>query len=106
MRPEVSGLSRPLTERPHIGMRVGWPEMTAQIRDKRFWCLESEGEFTDIPYTCCQPSRIYAHSIVPVCPVRSLLPLSISSDVPKSDIIALGLHTHQWIHTSDEATPA
>lgn len=31
------------------------------------------------------------HSIVPVCPVRSRLRCSISSDVPKSEIIALGL---------------
>lgn len=32
-----------------------------------------------------------AYSMVPVCPDRSRLPLSISSLVPKSDIIALGL---------------
>jgi hypothetical protein len=31
------------------------------------------------------------YSIVPVWPVRSLFPLSISSEVPKSEIIALGL---------------
>lgn len=31
------------------------------------------------------------YSIVPVWPVRSLFPRSISSEVPKSEIIALGL---------------
>ena len=36
------------------------------------------------------------YSIVPVCPVRSLLPLNISSDVPKSEIIALGLNCGRW----------
>lgn len=40
------------------------------------------------------------YSIVPVWPVLSLFPLNISSDVPKSEMIALGLLAVSAVATS------
>lgn len=50
---------------------------------------ESEGR--KCPFASCTRVSGAMYSIVPVCPVLSLFPRNISSEVPKSEIIAFGL---------------